>query len=211
ARVRRLREAQEIRKRIAHDLHDEVGSTLSSISLLSGMVNELIAQKRPETVERAITKINTDARQILEVIDEIIWTINPGNDSLHRIILRLQEYAQPLMESKNIQFAVVADPNLDHLPISMDVRQNLYLISKEAINNLVKYSEATQATMRFGYQKEQLKVVIEDNGRGFDVDLPSERTGQTSMKQRAKAMGGLLDIQSGSGKGTKLELVIHGY
>lgn len=209
ARLRRLQEAQQLRKRIAHDLHDEVGSTLSSISLLSGMVNDLIAQNRPETVERAINKINTDARQILEVIDEIIWTINPGNDSLQRIILRLQEYAQPLMESKGIQFSVVSDPGLESLPISMDVRQNLYLISKEAINNLVKYSEATKATMRFGYDKEQLKVIIEDNGRGFDVDKPSQRTGQSSMKQRAKAMGGFLDIQSATGRGTKLELVIN--
>ncbi|MEZ0541061.1 tetratricopeptide repeat-containing sensor histidine kinase [Fibrella arboris] len=209
ARVRRLQEAQELRKRIAHDLHDEVGSTLSSISLLSGMVNDLIAQKRPETVERAITKINTDARQILDVIDEIIWTINPGNDSLQRIILRLQEYAQPLMESKAIKFSVITDPALESVPISMDVRQNLYLIGKEAINNLVKYSGATQATMRFSYTREQLRVSIEDNGRGFDVNQPSERTGQASMRQRARAMGGVLAIESVTGKGTKLELAVN--
>jgi signal transduction histidine kinase len=91
----------------------------------------------------------------------------------------------------------------------MDTRQNLYLLSKEAINNLVKYSEATQATLRFSYQKDQLKIVIEDNGRGFDVNQPSGRTGQTSMRQRASAMGGLLDIQSGLGQGTRLELIIN--
>ncbi|CCH02105.1 Sensor protein uhpB [Fibrella aestuarina BUZ 2] len=208
ARVRRLQEAQQIRKQIAHDLHDEVGSTLSSISLLSGMVNDLIAQKRPESAERAIQKINTDARQILEAIDEIIWTINPGNDSLQRVALRLKEYAQPLMESKNIAFSLVDDPGLDHLPISMDVRRNLYLVAKEAINNLIKYSEATQATMRFEHQNNQLKVVIEDNGRGFDVNQASLRTGQQSMRDRASAMGGSLTVQSAVGSGTKLELVV---
>ncbi|MVM39333.1 tetratricopeptide repeat protein [Spirosoma sp. HMF3257] len=206
SRLRRLEEAQALRKQIAHDLHDEVGSTLSSISLLSGMVNNLIAQKRPESVERAILKINTDARQILEAMDEIIWTINPSNDSLHRIALRLQEYAQPLMESKHIQFSMVADPTLDQLPISMEIRRNLYLIGKEAITNLVKYSEATQATMWFDHQKGQLTVVIEDNGRGFDRTQPSERTGQTSMQQRAKAMGGSLDVQSAPEQGTRLVL-----
>ncbi|GAB3802015.1 hypothetical protein GCM10028819_30460 [Spirosoma humi] len=209
ARLRRLQEAQTLRKQIAHDLHDEVGSTLSSISLLSGMVKGLIEQNRPESVERAIQKINTDARQILDAMDEIIWTINPGNDSLHRIAIRLQEYAQPLMESKDIRFSLVADPALDVLPISMEVRRNLYLIGKEAINNLVKYSEATHATMRFEYQKDQLKVVIEDNGQGFDTGQPSSRTGQQSMQERAKAMGGTLAVKSTPGQGTLLQLVVY--
>ena len=209
ARIRRLEEAQALRKQIAHDLHDEVGSTLSSISLLSGMVNGLIAQNRPESVGRAIQKINTDARQILEAMDEIIWTINPGNDSLHRIAIRLQEYAQPLMESKNIRFSLVADPALDVLPISMEVRRNLYLIGKEAINNLVKYSEATSATMRFDHQKDQLKVVIEDNGQGFDTAQPSSRTWQQSMQERARAMGGILAVKSTPGQGTLLQLVVY--
>ncbi|MBC8152711.1 MAG: tetratricopeptide repeat protein [Bacteroidetes bacterium] len=206
ARLRRLQEAQTLRQQIAHDLHDEVGSTLSSISLLSGMVNGLIAQNRPESVERAIQKINTDARQILEAVDEIIWTINPGNDSLYRIALRLQEYAQPLMESKNIRFTFETDAALADLPVSMDVRRNLYLIGKEAINNLVKYSEATQATVRFEHRKDQLSVLIEDNGRGFDPARPNLRTGQTSMQQRAKAMGGTLTVRSAPGQGTTLEL-----
>ncbi|WP_240543576.1 tetratricopeptide repeat-containing sensor histidine kinase [Spirosoma foliorum] len=206
SRLRRLEEAQRLRRQIAHDLHDEVGSTLSSISLLSGMVNSLIAQKRPEAVERAIQKINTDARQILEAMDEIIWTINPGNDSLQRIALRLQEYAQPLMESKDISFSFQTDPELADIPISMEVRRSLYLIGKEAINNLVKYSEATQATVRFARRDNQLEVLIEDNGRGFDVTQSRERTGQTSMKQRAEAMGGSLDVQSAPERGTRLVL-----
>ncbi|UHG93949.1 tetratricopeptide repeat-containing sensor histidine kinase [Spirosoma oryzicola] len=209
SKLRRLEEAQTLRKQIAHDLHDEVGSTLSSISLLSGMVNGLIAQNRPEQVERAIQKINTDARQILESIDEIIWTINPGNDSLHRIALRLQEYAQPLMESKGIEFRFTVDASLDQFPVPMEVRRNLYLIGKEAINNLIKYSQATQAVLRFEYQNEQLKILIEDNGKGFEPDPSSQRTGQTSMHQRAQAIGGHLAVQSAPGQGTRLQLVVN--
>lgn len=208
ARLRRLQEAHNLRKQIAHDLHDEVGSTLSSISLLSGLVNQLIAQNRPESVERAIHKINADARQILEAIDEIIWTINPSNDSLHRIALRLQAYAQPLMESKNIRFSLVADATLESLPVSMEIRRHLYLIGKEAINNLVKYSEASRATLRFEQQQEQLRVVIEDNGRGFDPSHPSQRTGQLSMQERARAMGGILAVKSTPGQGTLLQLLV---
>jgi signal transduction histidine kinase len=206
ARVQRLQEAIQLRQQIAHDLHDEVGSTLSSISLLSGHTNDLLNQNRPETAQKMVQKIYADARQILESIDEIIWTINPGNDSLQRIVLRLQEYAQPLMESKQIAFNFYVDPALDQLPVSMEVRRHLYLIGKEAVNNLVKYSEASRATLRFERQNNQFRVVIEDNGRGFDPGQLSSRTGQQSMQQRATAMGGKLTVRSVPGQGTTLEL-----
>ncbi|WP_020601211.1 tetratricopeptide repeat-containing sensor histidine kinase [Spirosoma panaciterrae] len=206
AKLRRLEEAQQLRKQIAHDLHDEVGSTLSSISMLSGHTDTLLRQNQPESAQKMVQKIYTDARQILESIDEIIWTINPGNDSLQRIALRLQEYAQPLMESKNIKFDFQIDALLEDIPISMEVRRSLYLIGKEAINNLVKYSQATQATVRFEKNDNQLRVLIEDNGQGFDTVQQSGRTGQASMKQRAQAMGGLLEIRSIPKEGTRLIL-----
>ncbi|MBN8826326.1 MULTISPECIES: tetratricopeptide repeat protein [unclassified Spirosoma] len=206
AKVRRLQEAQTLRQQIAHDLHDEVGSTLSSISMLSGHTDTLLRQNRPEQAQKTVQKIYTDARQILESIDEIIWTINPGNDTLHRIALRLQEYAQPLMESKGIVLHFLADSSLDDHPVSMEVRRSLYLIGKEAINNLVKYSQATQATVRFEKHDNQLRVLIEDNGQGFDTAQQSGRTGQASMKQRALAMGGSLEIRSMPKEGTRLIL-----
>ncbi|GAB4033201.1 tetratricopeptide repeat-containing sensor histidine kinase [Spirosoma gilvum] len=206
SKLKRLEEAQALRKQIAHDLHDEVGSTLSSISLLSGHTNELLNQNRPESAQKMVQKIYTDARQILESIDEIIWTINPGNDSLQRIALRLQEYAQPLMESKHITFSFVVDPTLDQIPVPMEVRRNLYLIGKEAINNLIKYSEATKATVKFEQKENQLQVLIEDNGRGFEPGQTSSRNGQATMQQRAQAMGGSLNIQSIPAQGTRLVL-----
>lgn len=213
SRLRRLRDALTLRQQIAQDLHDEVGSTLSSISLLSGHTDTLLTQNRPgvdtyESAQKMVQKIYTDARQILESIDEIIWTINPGNDSLQRIALRLQEYAQPLMESKNIRFSFGIEQALDTFPISMEVRRSLYLIGKEAISNLVKYSEATEATVRFEKQGGQLQVLIQDNGSGFDPEKPTSRTGQQSMNQRAKAIAGSLDVQSGKGEGTTLRLLV---
>jgi len=208
ARLRRLEEAQRLRQQIAQDLHDEVGSTLSSISLLSGMTSSLLEQNRPETAQKMVQKIYTDARQILEAIDEIIWTINPGNDSLQRIVFRLQEYARPLMESRNIAFTFGFDPSLENLPVSMEVRRNLYLIAKEAINNLIKYSEATQAVVRFDHRGEQLTVIIEDNGRGFDPSEPTTRNGQQSMRKRAEALEGSLTVESAPNQGTKLEVML---
>lgn len=209
ARLRRLEVAQALRKQIVRDLHDEVDSTLSSLFLLSGTVDQFIARNKPESVEQAIQKINTDARRILEAMNEIIWTLNPENDSLLRIAIRLQTYAQPLMESTNIRFSLIADPTLDTLPISGEVRRNLYLIGKEAINNLVRYSEATWATMRFEHQKNQLKVVIEDNGKGFNPARFTQRTGQLSVQERAQAIGAILAVKSRPGQGTLLQLTVY--
>lgn len=214
SKLHRLEEAQKLRKQIAHDLHDEVGSTLSSISLLSGHTNTLLSQKQPgvdtsESAQKMVQKIYTDARQILESIDEIIWTINPDNDTLHRIALRLQEYAQPLMESKNITFSFQMDAAMEETLISMEVRRNLYLISKEAINNLIKYSQATQATVCFEKKDNQLQVLIEDNGRGFVADGASQRNGQANMRQRALSIGGTLAVDSTTGQGTRLQLTMN--
>ncbi|MFN8354958.1 MAG: tetratricopeptide repeat protein [Spirosomataceae bacterium] len=207
-RLKRLEENQAIRKKIAQDLHDEVGSTLSSISLLSGLTDKLLDEKRPESAQRMVKKIYQDARTILDSIDEIIWTINPSNDTLRRIAFRLQEYAQPLMESKNIDFSVEIQPDIDELPISMEVRRNLYLIGKEAINNSVKHSEAQSAKLKFERQNKTLKITIIDNGKGFDTATPTTRNGQQSMKQRAELIGGSLNLQTAPGEGTQLELLV---
>ncbi len=206
ARLRRLEEAQTLRKQIAHDLHDEIGSTLSSISLLSGMLNNLLDQNRPDTARRMIEKIYADARQILDAMDEIVWTINPGNDALRPVALRLREYAQPLFDAQNIRLTL--DVPADDVPMSMDVRRNLYLIGKEAINNAAKYAQATEVTLRFGQVGGQLSVVIEDNGRGFEPDAPSVRTGQRSMRQRAEAIGGRLSVESTPGQGTRVGVLV---
>lgn len=206
--LRRLEENQALRKKIAQDLHDEVGSTLSSISLLSGLTDKLLDEQRPESAQRMVKKIYQDARTILDSIDEIIWTINPSNDTLRRIAFRLQEYAQPLMESKNIEFSVEIQPDIDELSISMEVRRNLYLIGKEAINNLIKHSEAQTAKLKFERQNKTIRISISDNGKGFDLSVPSSRNGQQSMKQRASAIGGTLQVLTSPGEGTQLELMV---
>ncbi len=206
AKLRRLEDAQRLRKQIAHDLHDEIGSTLSSISLLSGMVNDMAAQNRPDTARRMVEKIHTDARQILNAMDEIVWTINPGNDALRPVALRLREYAQPLFDAQHIHLTL--DVPTTDVPMSMDVRRNLYLIGKEAINNAAKYAQATEVTIRFSQVAGQLSVLIEDNGRGFDPAQPSDRTGQQSMQARAEAIGGRLSVESSPGQGTRVAVSV---
>ncbi|QHV99096.1 ATP-binding protein [Spirosoma endbachense] len=209
SRLHQLQEAHMLRQQIAHDLHDEVGSTLSSISMLSGHTDTLLRQNQAEQAQKTVQKVYADARQILESIDEIIWTVSPGNDSLHRIAMRLQEYAQPLMESKGIDFQCKISTSLDQFTVSMEVRRNLYLIGKEAINNLIKYSQATKASLVLEYGQDRLMVLLDDNGKGFDQTQLSHRTGQASMQQRANAIGGKLQVRSVLGQGTHIQLVVN--
>lgn len=206
SRLKQVLIREQMRQRIAHDLHDEIGSTLSSISLLSGLISNQLAVSNTESAGRMVRKIHADACQTLESMDEIIWAVNPGNDSLQRVVLRIQEYAQPLMEAQNITFTMQVDPRLhDHL-LSMDVRQSLYFVIKEALNNLLKYAGATAVQVQVGQQQGQLKVTITDNGCGFDPLLTDNRTGRRSMQQRAEAIGGQLQIDSTPGAGTNVSL-----
>jgi two-component system, NarL family, sensor histidine kinase UhpB len=203
-KLKRLEESQQLRNRIAADLHDEIGSTLSSILLISGMA------KKTDDAEKngkMFTKIHTDSQHVMESVDEIIWSVNPVNDSLKGIMLRLREYAQPLAESKNIAFELRADEAIENLNLSMEIRRNLYLIVKEAINNLIKYSDATEASVYFQQDKKGIIVTIKDNGKGFDNDIVTTRNGLKNMKIRAKEIHGKMVIES-SENGSEITLAL---
>jgi two-component system, NarL family, sensor histidine kinase UhpB len=202
-KLKRLEESQKLRNKIATDLHDEIGSTLSSIMLISDM-----AQKQEGGSQKMFTKINSDSKSVMESVDEIIWSISPMNDSLQGIILRLKEYAQPLAVSKNIKFEMKADAEIEKLNLDVEVRRNLYLIVKEAINNLMKYSEATEASVHFNKDKKNLLVKIVDNGKGFDNEQITTRNGLKNMQARAAEIKGNLKFETQKDAGSKLTLEI---
>lgn len=201
-KLKRLEESQRLRNKIASDLHDEIGSTLSSIMLISDM-----AQKKEGSDQRMFSKINSDSKTVMESVDEIIWSISPVHDNLQGILLRIREFAVPLAESAGFAFEITADPEIGQLNLPADVRRNLYLIMKEAVNNLAKYSGATRADLRFERQKNVLRVIVQDNGKGFDPGLVSGRNGLKNMKTRAAEIRAGLDISS-SAAGTVLTLEV---
>lgn len=202
SKLKRLQESQKLRNKIASDLHDEIGSTLSSIMLISDM-----AQKKEGSDRRMFSKINSDSKTVMESVDEIIWSISPVHDNLQGIILRIREFAAPLAESAGFAFEMSASPETRQVNLAADVRRNLYLIIKEAVNNLAKYSEATEARVQFERQKNALTVTVQDNGRGFDPGLDSGRNGLRNMKSRAEEIGARLDIRS-SASGTVITLEV---
>lgn len=205
-KLKRLQESEKLRNRIASDLHDEIGSTLSSILLISGMARNQSQQTSGDNSNKMFNKIHSDSQHVMESVDEIIWAVNPVHDSLHGILLRLREYALPLAESKNIAFEFKAEEDIEQLALTMEVRRNLYLIIKEAINNLLKYSEANQASVYFAKDKKELSITVQDNGKGFDTHAESARNGIRNMKLRAAEMNAMIDIVSSKDAGTSIKL-----
>jgi len=203
-RLKQLQASQKLRNQIAADLHDEIGSTLSSISILSELV--AFQQKKEQFNPEIMTQVSNDARNVIEKMDEIIWTINPDNDEFYNLETRLKSYAIPMLESKDIDFKFDFSPELESIKIDMGKRRDIYLILKEAINNLVKYSETKSAHIEGRVVGNKLIFKIIDKGIGFDIKEHTDRNGRKNMHSRAKKIDADLDIQSEAGKGTEVIL-----
>jgi ligand-binding sensor domain-containing protein/two-component sensor histidine kinase len=205
-RIKQLLKLEKLRSRIASDLHDDIGSTLSSISILS----EILSAQNDNTSgsKEMIGKIGSSARNMLESMDDIIWAVNPANDKFQNLDLRIREYAIPLFELKNIKFNIYFSEELAMIQLPMDIRRNVYLIAKESINNLIKYSDCQLAEIEFKEHNSNLVMIVQDNGRGFDTSISGTRNGLKNMKRRADQIRAEIEISSGLGKGTRISLQV---
>jgi signal transduction histidine kinase len=200
-RNRQQLKLQVMRNKIASDLHDDIGSTLSSISIFSQMAQ----QQSKETIPLLET-IGENSRKMLDAMADIVWTINPQNDQFEKIILRMKSFAYELLGAKKIDFEFVADQDISKLKLSMDIRKNLYLIFKEATNNMVKYSGAQKAHFSIKNEKNNLVMQIVDDGTGFDTAMSTKGNGLKNMRKRAEEMGAVFQLDSGKDRGTKIEV-----
>jgi signal transduction histidine kinase len=202
-RTRQQLRLQTLRNKIASDLHDDVGSTLSSISIFSQM-----AQQQSKEVIPLLEAIGENSRKMLDAMADIVWTINPDNDQFEKIILRMKSFAYELLGAKKIDFEFVAEDEVSKMKLPMEVRKNLYLIFKEATNNIVKYAQANKALFAIRGEKNNLMMMIKDNGKGFDINKLTEGNGLKNMKKRANEIGADLVIDSYPGNGTTIQLRI---
>ena len=197
-RIRQAVKMDRIRTRIASDLHDDIGSTLSSISLLSDVAKN---QDKEEMLAKALSKIGDSSRSVLNSMDDIIWSVNPQNDCLSNLIIRLREYAIPICEAKDIELTMNVDEPINSLKLDMEERRNAYLIVKEAINNAVKHSGCKNLTVAF-VNNHHLEIFVKDDGCGFDTTSSKTRNGLVNMESRARHFGAELIIKSKINEGT---------
>lgn len=203
-RINQLLQLQRVRNRISADLHDELGSTLSGISIMSSLAKKELPVDH--TSGALVDRIMDDVRQISGSLDDIVWNISPKNDALSSVIARMTRYASELFEAKQIAFRFDIPDRPDDVKLSMEQRRNIYLIFKESVNNLVKYSKCSEAFVSIRMNKGRLVFTLKDNGVGFDPNAPTDRNGIRNLRDRAESLRGTIDIQSARGAGTSIQL-----
>jgi signal transduction histidine kinase len=199
---------------ISQDLHDQVGSTLSSISIYSKVAQVEGERGNGEKMNELLERIRSTSSKIMNEMNDIVWAINPQNDTMTKVIRRMESFALPLLAARNIQFKFRYNKEVLSLNLEMEQRKNFYLIFKEAINNAVKYSGAlileTDITCGHGI----LKLTVKDNGVGFNLDREMENAeslsgnGLKNMYARADEINANLRIESVFGSGTFVILII---
>jgi len=206
-RINRLLAVQKLREKVARDLHDDMGSTLTSINILSDIANVKLTGDN-QLVKDYLIRISTNSNQMMDAMDDIVWSINPANDTMPRIVARMREYAATVLEPRDIDYTVTNVDRLKNIKLDMDVRRNLFLIYKETLNNLVKYSQATQVQIEFEVNQSMLQLTIKDNGIGFDQETVTLGNGLVNMRKRANGMKGSFNITSQKNMGTVVILQI---
>ena len=196
-----------IRENIAKDLHDEIGSTLTSIKILSEVSDKRIKNEKPE-ISEFLSQITEQSAQAQQSISDIVWSVKPENDSLENMIIRMREFMSQTLENKDIQTEINVDENLLQTSLKMDERRDFLLIFKEAINNIAKHSSATKVKINLEKRKDGLLLNISDNGVGFDPEIIHSRSGLKNMKSRAETMHADFQLDTNQGKGTELKLYL---
>lgn len=205
-RLKQKLKLEKLRLNIARDLHDDIGSALGSINLLSENANRNLAtNQRVDEVASVFQKIGYSAQSVLDSMDDIIWAINPEKDSLADLLIRMREFAIPLLEAKNIKFDLDMSAEKDIKP-SMEIKRNIYLIFKEAITNIIRHSASTHVSITVRFDAKAYEIGIVDDGKGFDVDSLNARNGLKNMRKRAVVSGAELVIDSVPGEGTTIRL-----
>jgi len=205
-RLEQVRRVLRVRTKISRDLHDEIGSTLSGIGLMSELVKAQLNAGKYGDARQSIEKISVGSEEILGKIGDIVWAINPQNDTFEKMIMRLKVYATNVAAPLNISIRFEANGELNKINLNMQQRNNIYLICKEAINNSVKYSGCSQLQFTLRQFDHSFQIDVEDDGKGFDVTHQSDGNGLKNMVSRAQEINAALKIISEKSVGTSVKL-----
>lgn len=204
-RLNQVLRLHAIRNRISADMHDEIGSTLSSISFYS---QALLMQNPDEKQKAVLEKIKDNAQDVQEGLSDIVWSVKADMDSFDNLLIRMQRIGIELLEPKNIAFHFEGDEQLKHYKTNMVARKNFYLIFKETLHNAAKYAQCDNVWVTIKVNKQNIVMTIKDDGKGFDMQNKRNGNGLGNMQQRAIAMKGELIIQSQPGQGTDVTLFL---
>jgi signal transduction histidine kinase len=205
-RVQRRKDLEALRQRIASDLHDDIGSNLSSIALLAELGKT--EADEPELVAEEFTEIKSTADKTIESMRDIVWLIRPGEETWQQMLTRFRETAAKLLRAHEYTLVVKGDANDDRLPL--EFKRDIFLIYKEVLNNIVRHAEAENVDIEIDCRRNRLQLSIKDDGIGFNnLDQEfREGNGLRNLRMRAQAIGANLRVRSALTEGTSVQLVI---
>ena len=191
------------RARIARDLHDDLGSHLTKIVLLSDLMVDYHAE--PEKSDDAAHRISSTARQVMKTLDETVWAVNPRNDTLSHLIDYIGQFTVEFLRTAEIRCRVDIPLRVPEIMVPTEVRHNLFLVVKEALNNIVNHANAAEVCLKITIGERFVSIVIEDDGRGFN-HVPDNgcADGLRNMRQRIEEIGGEFQLESKSSAGTRI-------
>jgi len=214
-KLARLEQAEALhreRARIARDMHDEVGTKLSRLSLLSEMVSHQPEMSEPARAE--VGEISETARETIRSFEEIVWAVNPKNDSLPHLVNYLCRFAEDFFEGSPTQCVFDLPDQIPDLQLPTDSRHHVFMAAKEAMNNVLKHAAAKLLCVRVGLTGDGFEIELADDGRGFAQGEPQARPGSgnglVNMRERMNAVGGELVLQSCPGAGTRVKFLVRG-
>ena len=200
-RAERRREIEQERARVAHDLHDDLGARLTEVNMLSSLVKSPTTSS--DEKNRYLDELSQTARGMVTSLDEIVWAVNPRNDTIASLASYFGSYAQRLLDLASVSCGLDVAEDLPDHPLDPRFRQEIFLAFKEALTNVVRHAAATQVWLRIAVQDGRLVVVVSDNGRGLDSrKYEAGADGIVNMKERMNSLGGVCDISSENQKGT---------
>jgi len=202
-RLKQKMQVLNVRQKLHRDLHDDVGATLSSVKIYSEILQTDL--NNPLITEL----IKNNASDMIDKLEVIAWATNPQHDTFKSFKELINKYAAPVCYAKNIDLNIQCDGVNDNMMMPGDIRQNLFLIFKEAINNTIKYSEASQCNVQTFIRDHKFYFEIKDNGNGFSGTIKGNGTGWKNMQKRVRELNGKIIIASEQSKGTSINITLH--
>lgn len=214
-RAERQRAIEHERARIARDIHDDLGSNLTRITMLSESARGDLAN--PVQAGADIERIYDTARELTRAMDEIVWAVNPKHDTIEGLINYLEKYAQDFLATAGLRCRLDVPLQFPAWSLTSEVRHNLFLAFKEALNNVVKHARASEARISLALEADALSLSVEDDGRGFSLagdaaaaapDRLAQGNGLENMRRRLEEIGGHCDFRTAPGSGTRVTFAV---
>lgn len=206
-RVQHLLELERIRTRIASDLHDDIGANLSLIAGLSEFMRAKTHRIDAQITEN-LALVSDVSRKSVEAMSDIVWAVNPHKDHLRDLVQRMRRFASDTFTAHDVEFTFLAPDGAKDIKLGADTRREVFLIFKESVNNIARHSQSTSAEINIEIKQGMLKLMLKDNGKGFNTNGAFDGQGLTSMKKRAEKLSGDLSIVSNDGNGTTVILTV---